>query len=90
MLSTSDVDFLRQKFDSFTLSQTLSRSEKLYYDEKPFVKATALGLDLEHGMAEGEPIQWEGQMTWFDDHLALAQRHKAHKLAWVGRPCSVG
>ena len=36
-------------FDSFTLSQTLSRSEKRYYDEKPFVKVTALELDLEHG-----------------------------------------
>jgi len=83
MLGTSDVDFLRQKFDSFTLSQTLSRSEKRYYDEKPFVKVTALGLDLKHGMAEGEPIQWEGQRAWFDDYLALAQRREAHELAGV-------
>ena len=56
MLGTSDVDFLRQKFDNFTLSQTLSRSEERCYDEKPFVKVTALGLDPEHGSA-GEPIQ---------------------------------
>jgi hypothetical protein len=32
----------------------------VYYNENLFVKVTALGRDLEHGNAEGEPIEWEG------------------------------
>jgi hypothetical protein len=88
MLGTSDVNFLRQKFDNDTLTQTLSRSEKRYYDEKPFVKVTALGLDLEHGNAEGEPIEWGGRRAWFDDYLALAQRRETHELAGVEQDAS--
>jgi hypothetical protein len=88
MLGTSDVNFLRQKFDNHTLTQTLSRSEKRYYDEKPFVKVTALGLDLEHGNADGEPIEWGGRRAWLDDYLALAQRREAHELAGVEQDAS--
>ena len=89
MLGTSDVNFLRQKFDNYTLTQTLSRSEKRYYDEKPFVKVTALGLDLEHGKnADGEPIEWGGRRAWFDDYLTLAQRREAHEMVGVEQDAS--
>ena len=89
MLGTSDVNFLRQKFNNHTLTQTLSRSEKRYYDEKPFIKATALGLDLEHGKnADDEPIKWRGRRAWFDDYLTLAQRREAHEMVGVEQDAS--
>jgi len=66
-----------------TFVQTLSRSEKRYHNEKPFVKVTALGLDLEHGSAEGESVEWGGRRAWFDESVALARRREAHELDGV-------
>jgi hypothetical protein len=78
MLSTADVDLLRQKFDNDTFAQTLPRSESLNYSGRLFVKITALGSDFDHCNAEDEPIEWGGQRAWFDERAALARRRGEH------------
>jgi len=79
MVSTGDVNLLRQKFDNNTFAQTLPRSESLNYSEHIFVKLTALGPDFDHCDAEDEPIEWGGQRAWFDECAALARRRREHE-----------
>jgi len=40
---------------------------------------TALGLNLEHGNAKGEPIEWGGRRAWFDERAALARRYDEYE-----------
>jgi hypothetical protein len=60
----------------------------VYYNENLFVKVTALGPDLEHRNAEGEPIEWGGQRAWFDERAALARRHGEHERGGIEQNAS--
>jgi len=85
-LSTADIDHLRKKFDNDAFARTLTSSETYRPYEDVFVKVTALGADVKHSDAMGQPIEWGGCKAWFEEHADLTLRRREHERGTMEKP----